>query len=311
MTQRIAARLCLAVLTLPLLSGCVAAAIPLAAAGVIARDQVKASEEPVDPNAPPPRPQPVDLAAITIRDSADAAPAAAPAVAEPVVPPPAMVTPVPAPPPPAPEPAAAMAAAAPVAVTEAAAAAASPYAALLDHVRARSALVAEGAPVISLVLENSLTLREPDYVDCGQRPPAVLVDADADPQGPAAGPGDTALLAAALRTIRDAGVSVIWVTDRPAGDAPAIAERLAAVGIDADGRDTVAGTGPVMARKQLVRRAAAMSHCIIAVVGDRRGDADEAYDYLRSSATPLVIDGNWGNGWFLLPAPPTANPAQP
>ncbi len=163
--RQFAARLTIAAMALPLLSGCIAAAIPLAAAGVIARDQVKEAETPPDPNAPPPRPQPVDLAAITIRDSAEAAPPAA----APVVSAPAATSPVP-------EPAAEPAMIVPVAAAPVVpAAAATPYAALIDHVRARSALVAEGAPVISLVLENSLTLREPDYVDCGQRPPAVLI----------------------------------------------------------------------------------------------------------------------------------------
>lgn len=185
------------------------------------------------------------------------------------------------------------------------------FAPLLAHVRSRATLWSEGAPIKSLVLDNRQTVLNPVAIDCQRRQPVVLIDAD--PAAPDASIKTTlpplgALLptpgwTAALAAIRDLDVGIIWVTARPVGEAAALAARLAATGLDPARRDRVAASASGVTRKQDVRLEQARGHCVLAVVGDRRSDADEAYDYLRRPDARLPIDENWGAGWFLLPPP--------
>jgi len=175
------------------------------------------------------------------------------------------------------------------------------YRALLDHVRARSALWREGAPINSLVLDNRQTVLNPVAIDCARREPVVIIDAD---PAKAAGPFDPSspeLWRQTVAKIRSDGVAILWVTDRPDAEAPLLRAALEPAGIVAS--DTVAGRASATDRKQIIRQRWALTHCVLAVVGDTRGDADEAYDYLRNPDVSLPIDSNWGEGWFLLPSP--------
>ena len=104
-----------------------------------------------------------------------------------------------------------------------------------------------------------------------------------------------------VTAIRAAEVGILWVTDQP--DSAAAALRIALEPVGFSPADAIASrTGPAD-RKHLIRQRWAQTHCILAVVGDTRSDADEAYDYLRSPDLTLPIDANWGSGWFLLPPP--------
>lgn len=265
--------------TAALLSGCVAAVLPVLAAGTMLRGEA----------------------------GKNAAEAAAPT---PPVPTPPQMTPMPAAP-------RADYASPIAATTPTLTALPANYQGLVDHVRTRTALAAQGAPVTSLVLENALTLREPAYVDCGNRTPAVLVDLDDATSGPvtamtaqpgesaAAAPAANADIVAALRQLRAAGTRIVWITELPDSAATTIGGWLHRTGLDPESNDTLYAAAPGLERKQLLRRRAAEQFCIIAVVGDRKSDAEEAYDYLRNPDAPLVIDANWGSGWFLLPAPLT------
>lgn len=178
------------------------------------------------------------------------------------------------------------------------------FAPLLDHVRSRATLWREGAPIKSLVLDTKQTVLNPIAIDCQRRQPVVLIDLDpatgslATPLGQlAATPGwPTALIA-----IRDLDVGIIWVTDRPASDTAAIRDALLLTALDPMRRDQIAARQNTALRKQDVRLDQARTHCVLAVVGDKRGDADEAYDFLRRPDARLPIDDNWGAGWFLLP----------
>jgi hypothetical protein len=175
------------------------------------------------------------------------------------------------------------------------------FAAMLAHVQRRAALWREGAPINSLVLDDKQTVLNPVAVGCARRPPVVIIDLDpaAEPvaaaaPAPAAGSG----WVAAARALRSEDIGIVWVSDQPRS-----ASFLAASGLDPDGRDQLVLPRPGAERKQLLRRAVAQSSCVLAVIGDKRGDADEAYDYLRSGEAKLPIDSNWGEGWFLLPSP--------
>lgn len=260
-----------------MLSGCVAAVLPALAAGTIVGQQMNKSEvAPIPP--PPPVPMPPPATAMPDTPRADYASPISTGV----------------------QPGAALP---------------DNYAALVEHVRTRAALAAQGAPVTSLVLDNALTLREPSYVDCGTRPPAVLVDLDDATAGAVsaltAQPGESAEgtptanadMVTALRQIRATSSRIVWITDLPDSAATVIGGWLHRTGLDGDSNDTLYARAPGLERKQILRRRAAEQFCIIAVVGDKRSDAEEAYDYLRDPTTPLMVDANWGSGWFLLPPP--------
>ncbi|MEQ1725229.1 MAG: hypothetical protein ABL882_04785 [Sphingopyxis sp.] len=266
-----------------LLSGCVAAVLPVVAAGAMVRSEASRNEAVSVPPAPP-VPAPPAMAPMPNAPRAD--------YASPIA---SSVTPSAALPP--------------------------SYQALVDHVRTRAALAAQGAPVTSLVLEDALSLREPAYVDCQARASAVLIDLDDASSGPvtamtaqpgegvAAAPAANADMVAALRQIRATNTRIVWITDLPEAAATTIGGWLHRTGLDGESNDTLYALAPGLERKQLLRRRAAAQFCIIAVVGDRKSDAEEAYDHLRNPDAPLIVDANWGSGWFLLPPPLT--PHQP
>lgn len=181
------------------------------------------------------------------------------------------------------------------------------FSALLDHVRKRATLWREGAPINSLVLDDRQTVLSPVAIDCQRRPPAVMIDLDDGQRGPlqpdATGVKTAAGWADAAAAIRAENVSIVWITDQSVASASALAMLLERAGLDPARADSVAGRDTATDRKQHIRQRLALRYCILAVVGDLRADADEAYDYLRSPDTLLPIDRNWGEGWFLLPPP--------
>jgi hypothetical protein len=173
------------------------------------------------------------------------------------------------------------------------------FAALVDHVGKRATLWREGAPINSLVLDARQTVLNPVAIGCARRDPLVIIDADPASGSAPATPATAAAWQETTTAIRAAGVNILWISDRV--DAGTLASALIPAGFRST--DLIATLSGPSDRKQLLRQRWAASHCILAVVGDTRGDADEAYDYLRSADTVLPIDGNWGAGWFLLPAP--------
>lgn len=175
------------------------------------------------------------------------------------------------------------------------------FAALVNHVRQRATLWREGAPINSLVLDDRQTVLNPVAIGCARREPLVIIDADPAPN---ADPGAIATALSwqqVLAATRAEGVGILWVTDRPETDTATLRRALATAGLA--NSDIIAGRRDAADRKQLIRQRWAASHCILAVVGDTRSDADEAYAYLRNAETALPIDTNWGAGWFLLPSP--------
>lgn len=175
------------------------------------------------------------------------------------------------------------------------------FAALIAHVERRAALWREGAPINSLVLDSRQTVLNPVAIGCARREPLVIFDAD-----PAAAPANDSATQAAWRetlaSIRASGVGILWVTERFENETAALRPALPG----AEPADAIAGRNAPDDRKQAIRQRWAATHCILAVVGDVRADADEAYAYLRDPATPLPIDSHWGAGWFLIPLPSVA-----
>lgn len=354
----------------PLLSGCVAVAIPALAAGAMVRSQSDGDDEADEAQvAPTPArvaaaptiapPQPVATAPATLVAEAAAIPAAtaAPATTRPataapasapapvreaiVLPPPPAGTPQPAPviamvptpprapapaarpvqgppapgraaavPPPSPEAAPAPAAAPPRMAVMAGAPFDGGFGEFLSFAQRQMQRRAEGESPTSVVLVRNFSLDRPEYVACGERPPAVIIDLDDSVLGsePVIGNAPTgwqanAGLAAGLERLRTAGVAILWMTDAPFYQLDEIRARLRETGLDTAGRDPVYAQRGSSDRKQLRRLDAAAAWCIVAAAGDRQADLDEVYDYLVRPEAAVQLDRLWGQGWFITPAP--------
>lgn len=343
----------------PLLSGCVAVAIPALAAGAMVRGQSGGADDGETLGSSTPAPtvtvpasesaQPAATAPATLAAEAAAVPAAtaAPAPASVpvpvreaiILPPPPAGTPQPAPviamvptPPRVPVPAVravqgppdpTRAAAVPAPQPEPAAVAPPPRMAVvvgasfdggfgefLGFAQRQMQRRAEGESPPSVVLVRNFSLDRPEYVACGDRPPAVIIDLDDSVLGsePAIGTAPTGWqatpgLADGLQRLRTAGVAILWMTDAPFYQLDEIRARLRESGLDAAGRDPVYAQRGSSDRKQLRRLDAAAAWCVVAAAGDRQADLDEVYDYLVRPEAAVQLDRLWGQGWFITPAP--------
>lgn len=116
-----------------------------------------------------------------------------------------------------------------------------------------------------------------------------------------------------LRRLREAGIAVIFNTNRNSDTAAGTIAALEA-----------AGTGPAVhlenlflrgdddmgSRKDGRRARIAESYCVIAMVGDNLGDFADVFNSDESAIAArraMVARGEyaqlWGNGWFLMPNP--------
>ena len=110
-------------------------------------------------------------------------------------------------------------------------------------------------------------------------------------------------LAAGLERLRGAGISVIWMSERSVEEQDGLLEALKASGLVSGDGDTLYLSGSGDYRKQTRRIEAASKSCIIAMAGDRKADFDELFDYLREPEAAFRLDSLIDAGWFLTPAP--------
>lgn len=244
--------------------------------------------------------------------------------------------------PPAPAPAPARAPATPPATmqwlygsAEAAATSIQAYHAMRDHVLA----AVRRRPAQSVVLAEGSTLTNPRFVPCGNKPLAVVLDVDetallnlgyeydeavkgrsydqviwdrwertgADKVAPVPG------AVTALRAIREAGVDVVFISNRKAENATFTEIAINQMGLGpARHRDTLflqgdAGTGSA---KDPRRALAAGRYCVVAMAGDQLGDFSDLFNARtlsvperRRAASSGAFAAMWGNGWFMLPNP--------
>lgn len=322
-----------AALLAPLLSGCVAAAIPVLAAGGLVKTQADARSERAS-SGPPRVAIPADPpAAAQLAGNAAEGPHGPPAAA--IVrdygfadgtqvtvtnslssrpPKPVAAAPSPSPPP---LPAAVETApkvtllaglsALPAPTAGSLPRAFAPSAAFADFTafaREQAAIPAAGAERHSALLADSTRL-EPATRACSIHPSAVLIDLD-----PAGGVLDTArplaadaALAAQLALMRREGIEIGWVSSRTADRAGAIRKALASAGLDPDGRDQLVLLRFAEERKQTRRDDFARAHCVLAIAGDERADFDELFAYLRDPDAATPLDALIGKRWFLVPPP--------
>jgi hypothetical protein len=144
-------------------------------------------------------------------------------------------------------------------------------------------------------------LLTPKRMECGGKPPAVILDLDPgkesfDPLAPAAG---NPRLAAALGELRERDVTVFWTSHLGESFEGALRSVLAQTGLDPQGEDRLLLLRSLDERKHTRRTEIAQTHCVVAMLGDERADFDELFHYLRQPETALRLDAMLGNGWFM------------
>lgn len=154
------------------------------------------------------------------------------------------------------------------------------------------------------VIDPANPLAKPRRAQCGGLAPAVMIDLDPglstfDPEALKAAPG----LPDALAALRAAGITILWTSALPVEQSEKIHFALARAGLDTNRTDRLLLLKGGGDRKQARRNLAAHNWCVIAMAGDRRGDFDEAFDYLRDPDTKIPADALFGDGWFIVPPP--------
>lgn len=283
---------------LPLLAGgCAAALVPVVAGGLVVRQQTGGSDHdkaPVEKTGGAPA---AELASsLAPAPEAERVPVFAPGTAPRASLGGTGLTPAPAAPAPAPSPAAAEPAQG-----------SDPYAAFASYAVQKAAPPPAGSPRYSALVDQESLIATPRVSQCGNQPPAVIVDLDPgnaafdleDP--PLAAPG----LAQRLAAIRAGGVTVLWLASVSAVSAEKLYTVLRASGLDPQRTDRLLLLKDADDRKQQRRLRAAQDWCVIAIAGDRRSDFDEVFDYLRDPQGPIAraLEPNIGAGWFLAPPP--------
>jgi hypothetical protein len=176
------------------------------------------------------------------------------------------------------------------------------------HALGEAAKRSRGEVARGAVLVESVSLSTPQTVDCGNKPMAAIIDLDVAPGTPAEMVVQRQNgFAALLETLRESDIRIAWISETDESSLQPILQLLRD-GDDPVIRDTdllLVGLPPKM-RKQERRWQLARDYCVVAVAGDRRGDFDELYDYLRDQAYAIRLELFMGKGWFELPHPVAA-----
>jgi hypothetical protein len=268
------------------LSGCVAAAIPLVAGGALARSATDGRDADTAPVAAP---APADEAAPAM-PSGEVRVAATPDAETPA--------PVPVPPPARTPVTTASVARDPASPNSARAAAFTPLLEYVNRMRTDSMESAYSAMLADRLALSAL--RKP----CTQSEKAIVIDLDPG-EGlfdPLAVTMPSPLEINSLANMRKAGIRIVWISNNRAPTEDAIRAALGKAGLDPAGKDTLLLLRKPDDRKQTLREALSENTCLIAIAGDRRGDFDELFDFLKDPDSARDLDMMIGNGWFLLPA---------
>lgn len=304
------------------LSGCVAAAVPLAAAGVIGKSKLDSKQQQTRGNTAAVNAS--TQAAIVPADAAqraafEAGPTSQSASGPAAVPPAMQFL---------------------YGSGEAAALSIQAYYQMANFVVAKASDRAVGHPISSVVLAPGATLADPKFESCGEKPLAIVLDIDEttllnlgfegdqasrggayDPQrwddwertGAAAVtpvPG----VSEALQAARISHVTVIFNSNRLAANADATAAAIDSAGLGpAVHGDTLwlkGDAGGNSGAKDARRWAISAKYCVIAMAGDQLGDFTDLFDdksqafaARRASVSSPHVALLWGQGWFILPNP--------
>lgn len=209
------------------------------------------------------------------------------------------------------------------------------YHAFRDYVLA----AARAQPAESVVLAEGSTLDSPRFVPCANRPLAVVLDADETVIQNLGYEYDEAVrqrsyhqniwnrweqtgansvlpmpgAVTALRAVREAGVTVIFNSNRQAANAVHTQAAIegASLGPARHG-ETLYLQGDIApgSAKDPRRAAISQQYCVIAMAGDQLGDFSDLFNVRtlsvpdrRRAATSGRFAQMWGNGWFMLSNP--------
>jgi 5'-nucleotidase (lipoprotein e(P4) family) len=191
-----------------------------------------------------------------------------------------------------------------------------------------------------VVLAPGSTLTNPQFLPCGDRPPAIVLDVDETSilnlgaeyddlvanrrhfdqdawdrweKGGAAYVAPTPGAKEALDRLRDHGVTVIFNTNRAAVNAAGAEAAINAAGLGpAKHGETLflSGDDSNGSLKDGRRRTIAEKYCVLAMAGDQLGDFSDLFATepnsiaaRRASVAYSGIADLWGNGWFVMPNP--------
>jgi hypothetical protein len=182
------------------------------------------------------------------------------------------------------------------------------YMPLARHALGEAAKRSRGEVAHGAVLVESVSLSQPQTIDCSAKPMAVILDLDIAPGTPAEMDIQRQNgFAALLETLRESGIRIVWLAETDQARLKPMLDLLRDGGepVMRDADLTLVGL-PGKLRKQERRWQLAREYCVAAIAGDRRGDFDELYDYLRDQAYAIRLEQFIGKGWFELPHPVAA-----
>ncbi|MHA6332603.1 hypothetical protein ACXYL9_02875 [Qipengyuania sp. CAU 1752] len=181
------------------------------------------------------------------------------------------------------------------------------FAAFADYALAQAGKRAGNGKSRQSALLAGPDLIAPKRAPCRFAESLVLIDLDPaqgsfDPTRTAARPA----LADALQKLRGAGVEVAWSTALTADRAGDVRAWLRDSALDPAEKDRLLLLRYPEDRKQTRRAEAAAERCLVAMLGDERADFDELFDYLKRPEAAKGLDAMLGQGWFLAPISPAS-----
>ncbi|GAB5348987.1 hypothetical protein [Alteriqipengyuania sp. 357] len=163
----------------------------------------------------------------------------------------------------------------------------------------------------SAFLADPVGLR-PERTECAIAQTAVLVDIDpGDGEAPlddkATAPRE---LIQVLATLRAQEVAVLWLSRHTAVRAGAVRRMLLRTGLDGRGADELYLVRYEDETKATRRADAAEDFCVVAILGDEMRDFDELFAFLKDPGAAAALDPLIGEAWFLAPAPIISPPEE-
>lgn len=158
---------------------------------------------------------------------------------------------------------------------------------------------------LSAVLSNPTSL-DGERKKCAPGTPAtVLIDLDPgkDSLLPVDAGSASPALAQRLVQLRNQGVAIAWISRTAVAEAGNIRVTLVRSGLDGLGNDRLLLIGEPDDRKQTLRDQLSKMACVVAIAGDEKSDFHELYDYLLNPSDAALLEGLFGNGWFTIPTP--------
>jgi hypothetical protein len=163
-----------------------------------------------------------------------------------------------------------------------------------------------GESVRSAVLVDKVSLTSPVTIACGNKPMAAIIDLDIAPETPAEMDVEPQKgFGPLLEILRESGIKLAWISGVSEGQSAPSLEILRKGEEPAlDERDLLFFGHPKF-RKQEQRWLLSRDYCVVAIAGDRKSDFDELYEYLRDPDYAIRLDAFMNRGWFLA-LPPAA-----